>query len=496
MPVAKRSPRVFVPTTAAVTPPPRSEPVSPMKIVSHAGMGSGPGTAQRARPPMAKPSTTADRNAWSIPLPYEPQDLRGEWRLRPGPNGLRGLSPSLDRAPGNAACPIARPCPTRHRHLPAEGRVRSAYGDCPCSRNGHGWRWRVFPLGRALGEGEELAAELLDLVPELRRILEPELLGGREHLLLEVDDEALYLAAAHALHLAATAAAPARHVRLLEREKLRDVGDALDDRHRRHPVLLVVGELDGPAAARLVERPLDRLRELVRVHEHPAVHVPRRAAYRLDQRRLPAQEALLVGVENRDERDLRQVEALAEQVDADEHVVLPQTQLADDLDPLQRVDLGVEVARLHARLEQVVGQVLGHLLRQRRDEHPLAGLLAPADLVQQVVDLVPRRAQLDLRVDEEGRADQLLGDASRVAQLVRPRRRGDEHQLRHLLEELVEAERPVVERRREPEAVLDERLLPRPAALVRAPGPRARPLRLVDEDREVGREVVEQRVRG
>ena len=178
-----------------------------------------------------------------------------------------------------------------------------------------------------------------------------------------------------------------------------------DDRLRRDPVLLVVGELDGAAAVRLVERALDRLRQLVRVEQHLAVDVPRGAADRLDQRRLAAQEALLVRVEDRDERHLGQVEALAQQVDADEHVVLAEPQLADDLDPLERVDLGVQVARPDARLEQVVGQVLGHLLRQRRHEHALAGLLAPADLVEQVVDLVLRRAQLDLRVDDPGRAD-------------------------------------------------------------------------------------------
>ena len=72
--------------------------------------------------------------------------------------------------------------------------------------------------------------------------------------------------------------------------------------------------------------------------------VARRAADRLDQRRLAAQEALLVGVEDRHQRDLGQVEALAQQVDADQHVVLAQAQVADDLDPLERVDLGVQVA--------------------------------------------------------------------------------------------------------------------------------------------------------
>ena len=140
------------------------------------------------------------------------------------------------------------------------------------------------------------------------------------------------------------------------------------------------------------------------------VHVARRAPDRLDERGLAAEEALLVGVEHGDERDLREVEALAQQVHADEHVVLAEAELADDRDPLERVDLGVQVARADPRLEQVVGQVLGHLLRQRRDEDALPHLLAAADLVHEVVDLVARRAQLDLGVDDARRPDELLGD--------------------------------------------------------------------------------------
>ena len=85
--------------------------------------------------------------------------------------------------------------------------------------------------------------------------------------------------------------------------------------------------------------------------------------------------------------------------------------------------------------------------------------------------------------------------ARRLPQLPRARRRRDEHELRHLREELVEAERPVVERRREAEAEVDERLLARAVALVHAADLRHGLVRLVDEDDEVGREVVEQRVR-
>ena len=198
----------------------------------------------------------------------------------------------------------------------------------------------------------------------------------------------------------------------------------------RDAVLLVVGDLDRAPAVGLVDRLGHRVGVLVGVHQHLAADVARRAADRLDQRRLAAQEALLVGVEDRDQRDLRQVEPLAQQVDADEHVVLAQPQLADDLDPLERVDLGVQVADLEAHLEQVVRQVLAHLLRERRDQRALVALDALADLAHQVVDLVARLAHLDLRVDDPGRAHDLLDHARGVRALVLPRRGRHEDELR------------------------------------------------------------------
>ena len=62
-----------------------------------------------------------------------------------------------------------------------------------------------------------------------------------------------------------------------------------------------------------------------------------------------AQEALLVGVEDRDQRHLGQVDALAQEVDADEDVEHAEPQVAQDRDPLERVDLAVEVLDLDAR---------------------------------------------------------------------------------------------------------------------------------------------------
>ena len=143
---------------------------------------------------------------------------------------------------------------------------------------------------------------------------------------------------------------------------------------------------------------------LVGVQDGPAVQVARGAADGLDQRALGAQEAFLVGIEDGHQRHLGNVQALAQQVDADQHVEGAQPQVAQDLDPLHRVDVAVQVAHLHAVVGQVVGQLLGHALGQRGDQHALVLLDADADFLQHVVDLVRGRAHLDLGVDQAGRA--------------------------------------------------------------------------------------------
>src|SRR5450755_566809 len=85
----------------------------------------------------------------------------------------------------------------------------------------------------ALGQGDvELALEVPDLVPELGRVLEPEVLGGGQHLLLQLHDRALDLGRLHRSGGAPAAAPGAGHLRLRLQE-LGDVADPLDDRLRR-----------------------------------------------------------------------------------------------------------------------------------------------------------------------------------------------------------------------------------------------------------------------
>src|SRR5206468_4327198 len=86
-----------------------------------------------------------------------------------------------------------------------------------------------------------------------------------------------------------------------------------------------------------------------------AYMIARGAPDGLDERVVRAQEPLLVRVQDRDQRDLRQVESLAQQVDPDQHVELAEAQIPDDLGALDGLDVGVEVAHPHVVLTEVVG---------------------------------------------------------------------------------------------------------------------------------------------
>src|SRR5439155_26760274 len=103
-----------------------------------------------------------------------------------------------------------------------------------------------------------------------------------------------------------------------------------------------------------------------------------------------------VRVQNGHERNLGQVQPLAQQVDADEDVKFASPQAAQHLDAVERLDFGVQVAAAHADFRIVLRQVLGHALGERRDQHALPRFGARAYFGEQVVDLVTGGADFDL----------------------------------------------------------------------------------------------------
>jgi hypothetical protein len=144
-------------------------------------------------------------------------------------------------------------------------------------------------------------------------------------------------------------------------------------------------------------------------------------------------------------------------------------------------------------LVEVIGQVFRHALGERGHQYALLFLAAQVDFRQQIIDLRLRRAHLEHRINKSRRSYQLLHDLPGMGALVLRGRRRDEHRLRQKSLEFIEAQRPVIECGRQPEAVIDKVFLARSIALVHAACLRNRHMRLVDEHQRSRWKVVDQR---
>jgi hypothetical protein len=82
----------------------------------------------------------------------------------------------------------------------------------------------------------------------------------------------------------------------------------------------------------------------------------------LDEGALGAEEALFVGVQYCYQRDFGEVEAFAEEIDADEDVLLAFAEVAEEFDAFGGFDFGVQVSVADAYFGLVAGEVFGHAL--------------------------------------------------------------------------------------------------------------------------------------
>src|SRR5208283_3085744 len=334
-------------------------------------------------------------------------------------------------------------------------------------------------------------AHLPQAVTDAGCLFEVEALRGEAHLLLEVGEEQRKLV----LPVPSEAARGERARRGLllgSQERAHLLADGFG-----HDVVdPVVLDLGLPTAGHLGHRTLHRPRDPVGVQDDPPVDVAARAARSLDDRRLAAEVALLVRVQDRDEADLGKVEPLAEQVDPDQHVELSETKVAEDLDPLHRLHLGVEVADTEPLVREVVRELFARRLREGGHERSVPALHARSELDHEVGDVTLQRSDLDRGVDQSRRADDLLDEALRDLPFERSGGRRDEHRLGDVGQELGELERTIVAGGGEAPSELDQVVLAAPVALVHPLDLRDGDVGLVDEREEVVREEVEERVRG
>ena len=256
-----------------------------------------------------------------------------------------------------------------------------------------------------------------------------------------------------------------------------------------------MGHLFGAAALGFTHGPGHGVGYPVGIQNRSAFQVTRSAAYGLDQRALRAQKTFLVRVQNRHQRDLGNIQPLAQQIDANQHIKRAQAQVAQDLHPLHCVHVAVQVAHLDAVFAQVIGELLGHALGQGGDEHSLGLLDADTDFLQHIVNLRGRGPHFNLRVDQTGGAHHLFDHAPGVFVLPGGGRGRDEYGLTHLGLELFKFERPVVQRAGQAKTIFDQRGLAGAVTVVHAAKLTDQHMAFVQEHQRVFGQVIGQRRR-
>ena len=102
------------------------------------------------------------------------------------------------------------------------------------------------------------------------------------------------------------------------------------------------------------------------------------------------------------------------QVDSDKDIKLGCSQAAQDLNPLDRIDVSVNVANSQSDVAEVVGEILGRPLRECCDEDALVFLNALLAKLDRFINLALERAQSQGRIEQSGRANDLFNDEVRT----------------------------------------------------------------------------------
>ena len=161
-------------------------------------------------------------------------------------------------------------------------------------------------LGGRVHGGVLTPAQTVDLVTQEGCMLKFQQLRRFLHLTGQALDGGLPL---HPAHAAGVQLSVLRFIADLDA-----VCNGLDDSFWHDAMFFIVGHLDGAAALGLGDGAVHAVGDDIRVHDDKALGIAGRAANGLDQAGLAAQEALLVGIQDGNEADFRQVQTFAQQV--------------------------------------------------------------------------------------------------------------------------------------------------------------------------------------
>ena len=153
-------------------------------------------------------------------------------------------------------------------------------------------------------------------------------------------------------------------------------------------MFLIILELKRSTPLGLVYRLLHGVGNLVGIHYHLAIEISGRTTHCLRKRTMTTQETFLIGVENSDKRHFGKVEALSQQIDADEDIIFAGAQTVENFYTVESIDIAVYICCLYLEFEEIFVEFFGHTLRQRSHKSTFVALYAKLNLFEEIVDLV------------------------------------------------------------------------------------------------------------
>ena len=160
-----------------------------------------------------------------------------------------------------------------------------------------------------------------------------------------------------------------------------------------------------------------------------AFAVPGSTADSLYQGSLRTKKALFICVQDRYQRDLRNIQSFSQKVDPDQHIKHIQAHIADDLRTFQSVNVRMKIPDTDSQIFHIIGKVLCHTFGQSRDQDFVFLLDLFIYFCYKIIDLSFDRTHLYLRIKKSGRADDLLCPEKFMVKLIFSRCCRYEHHL-------------------------------------------------------------------
>ncbi len=152
----------------------------------------------------------------------------------------------------------------------------------------------------------------------------------------------------------------------------------------------------------------------------------------------------------------------------------------------------MHVAYPDTRFIQIISQIFRHFLGKGRYQDAFIAFRAHPDFGDQIVNLALHWPHFHRRIDQPGRADNLLADLLRTRQLILRWRGGNIDDLIDTLFKFPQRQRAVVNSGRQPKTMLHQIQLARAVAPEHCAYLRHRNMRFINKQQEIAMEVIQQ----